>query len=79
MIDFCGLDQRQERCRLKTERRLDLRAKVVDPVVDALEEQARTKAYRSEAPVELRAGSVKVMKREAQVKNRYRRTSVERT
>ena len=49
----------------------------MDPVVDALEEQARTKAYRSEALVivMLQAGSVKVMKREAQVKIRYRRTS----
>ena len=47
----------------------------MDPVVDALEEQARTKAYRSEALAMLQAGSVKVMKREAQVKNRYRRTS----
>ena len=50
----------------------------MDPLVDALEEQARTKAYRSEALVMLQAGSVKVMKREAQVKNQYRRTSVER-
>ena len=50
----------------------------MDPVVDALEEQARTKAYRSEALVMLQAGSVKVMKREAQVKNQYRRTLVER-
>ena len=50
----------------------------MDPLVDALEEQARTKAYRSEALVMLQAGSVKVTKREAQVKNWYRGTSVER-
>ena len=54
-------------------RRLDHKGKVVDP--DALEELARKRAYRSEAPVMLYAGSVKVKKRMAQVKNRYRRTS----
>ena len=47
----------------------------MDPLVDALEERAKRKAYHSEAPVLLQAGSETVMKREAQVKNLYRRTS----
>ena len=67
------LDLRQGICRLNMGRRLDHRGKVVDP--DALEELARKRAYRSEAPVMLYAGSVKVKKRMAQVKNLYRRTS----
>ena len=60
------------------ERRPDLKAEFVDPLVDALEEQARTKAYHSEALVMLQVGSVKVTKRVAQVKNWYRGMSVER-
>ena len=45
----------------------------MDP--DALEELAGWRAYRSEAPAMLYAGSVKVKKRVAQVRNLYRRTS----
>ena len=46
---------------------MDLKVEFVDPLVDALEERAKRKAYHSEAPVLLQAGSGTVRKREAQV------------
>ena len=50
----------------------------MDPLMDALAEQAKERAYHLEALVLLQAGSETVKKREAQVKNQYRRTLVER-
>ena len=50
----------------------------MDPLVDALEEPAEAEACHLEALVRLQASSARTLKRVAQVKDHYRRMSVER-
>ena len=75
VILFRVEDRRQERWRLRMERRLDREAEVVDKPEDVLEELVEEGAYLLEALAMLRASSLKARMRVEQVTNRYRRMS----